>query len=89
MSKTVIAPFAAPPIQSSPYIIGGIAYPTTAPPLPPGVEHGPATPGLRQVIQWARAYVENETGIGDCPCDRLSPEERAGLAELERLEKLL
>lgn len=48
----------------------------------------PAT-GKQQIIEWARAYVDNETAIGDCHPDRLTPEERDGLAELERLEALL
>lgn len=45
------------------------------------------TPGLRQIIKWARSYIDNETCIGEVAHDRLDPEERAGLAELERLEK--
>lgn len=49
----------------------------------------PITPGLRQILEWARTYVDGETCIGECPASRLSPEEIAGLAELERLEKLL
>lgn len=49
-----------------------------------GAEDG-ITPGLRQVIKWARANVEN----GDWQRDPITPEELAGLAELERLEKLL
>lgn len=53
------------------------------------VPAGPIIPGMRQVIKWARAYVDNETAIGDCHPDRLTPEERAGLEELERLEKML
>lgn len=49
----------------------------------------PLTPGLRQIIEWARTYVDGETCIGEVPRDKLSPEERAGLQELERLEKML
>ncbi len=48
------------------------------------------TPSLLPCIaQWARTYVDGETCIGEVPRDRLSPEERAGLAELDRLEKML
>ena len=73
-------------------------YPEAFPPRWPWVksddwcgDHEPAEPatGAKQVMQWARAYVDNETAIGDCHPDRLTTEERAGLAELERLEKLL
>lgn len=53
-----------------------------------GAEDG-ITPGLRQIIEWARTYVDGETCIGEVPRNRLSPEELAGLAELERLETLL
>ena len=54
-------------------------------------DHEPAEPatGAKQVMQWARTYVDGETCIGEVSRDKLSPEERAGLAELERLEKLL
>lgn len=53
-------------------------------------EHEPAhiPMGMEQVITWARYYVDGETCVEEVPRDRLSPEERAGLAELERLEKL-
>lgn len=47
------------------------------------------TKGFRQIIEWARTYVDGETCIGEVPRDKLSPEERAGLEELERLEKML
>lgn len=47
------------------------------------------TKGFRQIIEWARTYVDGETCIGEVPRNRLSPEELAGLEELERLEKLL
>lgn len=72
-------------------------YPEAFPPRWPYVaaedwcgEHEPAQPplGTKQVIAWARAYVDNETAIGDCHPDRLTPEERAGLEELERLENM-
>lgn len=46
------------------------------------------TPSFRQIIEWARTYVDGETCIGEVPRDKLSPEERAGLEELERLEKM-
>lgn len=53
-------------------------------------EHEPAQPaiGTKQVIEWARAYVDGETCIGEVPRDKLSPEERAGLDELERLGRM-
>lgn len=47
------------------------------------------TPGLRQIIKWARSYIDNETCINEVPNDRLDPEERAGLAELKRLESTM
>lgn len=74
--------------MSEPLIIGRIEYPTMQN-LRPDSEHGPVTPGLRQVMEWARTYVDGETCIGEVPRDKLSPEERAGLEELERLEGLL
>lgn len=52
-------------------------------------EHEPAQPpamGVRQVVAWARAYVDNETAIGECHPDRLSLEERAGLMYLKAFE---
>lgn len=54
-------------------------------------EHEPAQPamGTKQVMEWARTYVDGETCISEVPRDKLSPEERAGLEELERLEKIL
>jgi hypothetical protein len=39
-------------------------------------------------MEWARTYVDGETVIGEVPREKLSPEERAGLEELERLEKM-
>jgi len=73
-------------------------YPEAFPPRWPWVkaddwcaEHEPAQPplGTKQVMEWARTYVDGETCIGEVPRDKLGTEERAGLEELERLERLL
>lgn len=71
-------------------------YPEALPPRWPYVaaehwcgEHEPAhqpAMGVRQVAAWARAYVDNETSIGECHPDRLSLEERAGLMYLKAFE---
>jgi len=52
-------------------------------------EAGGITLGLRQIITWARTYVDGETCINEVPKDRLDPEESAGLAELKRLESTM
>lgn len=53
-------------------------------------EHEPvhSDTGVRQVMQWAMTYVDGETCISEVPRDKLSPEERAGLEELERLGRM-
>lgn len=42
--------------------------------------------GFAQVAEWARAYVENETGIPEMPEARLSLGQRNGLALLAEIE---
>jgi hypothetical protein len=46
-----------------------------------------ANAGLAQILEWARAWVENETVIPETPHDKLSDKEKAGLALLSAAEK--
>ena len=38
--------------------------------------------GIFQIAEWANAYVENETGLPECPTEKLTANEIAGLALL-------
>lgn len=42
--------------------------------------------GFAQLAEWARAYVDNETGIPETPAEKLSLAERNGLALLAEIE---
>ena len=36
--------------------------------------------GIMQMAEWANAYIENETGLPECPDEKLTAAEVAGLA---------
>jgi len=41
--------------------------------------------GILQIAKWADAYIENETGLPECPTEKLTAEEISGLALLGAL----
>lgn len=49
-------------------------------------ELGGTPAGFAKIVEWARAYVDNETCIGDVPEHRVSVSEREGVAMLGELE---
>lgn len=44
--------------------------------------------GIKQLADWARAWVDNETMIDEAPDDALTDEEKAALLLLHMIEKM-
>lgn len=44
-----------------------------------------STPAMRQLADWARAYVQNETGIPETPDSKLTDAEKGALLLMELL----
>lgn len=45
-------------------------------------------PAILQLVEWARAWVDNETSIAEMPAEHLSDEQKGALLIMELLEKV-